>query len=109
MTGVQVRLCSRRITGQYYGVRISTPLFRGAGWATRQRLKMSWELVRDMGLIIFVFGGLVRLLMSTIFHQRMGITNAAWMNTIADRMMLVGACLAVIAMLVGYLMSGESP
>jgi len=70
---------------------------------------MLWELVRDIGLIIFVFGGLVRFAVTRIFRRRMDVADTRRMNAIGDGMMLAGACLAVSAMFVDYLMSGESP
>ena len=74
--------------------------FRASNWGA----DMLWELVRDIGLFIFVFGGVVRFAVTRIFHRRMDVADTRRMNTIGDGMMLAGACLAVSAMFVGYLM-----
>jgi len=69
---------------------------------------MSWETLRDLGLIAFVTGALVTFGLSRVFHRQLGAVNAALMSTIGDAMMLAGACLAVTAMVIGYLASGAS-
>jgi hypothetical protein len=72
-------------------------------------LKMSWEFMRDLGLVIFAAGALVAFGLSRILYRQLGSANVALMATIGDAMMLAGACLAVTAMVIGYFISGESP
>jgi hypothetical protein len=67
---------------------------------------ISWEFIRDLGLIIFGAGTtLVVCRYSRIFLQELGVANITLMATVGDAMMLAGACLAVTAMAIGYLMS----
>ena len=70
---------------------------------------MSWEFMRDLGLVIFAAGALVAFGLSRILYRQLGSANVAWMATIGDAMMLAGACLAVTAMVIGFFISGESP
>jgi hypothetical protein len=70
---------------------------------------MSWEFMRDLGLVVFAAGALVAFGLSRILHRQLGTANVALMATIGDAMMLAGASLAVTAMIIGYLSSGESP
>jgi hypothetical protein len=41
--------------------------------------------------------------------RELGATNVTLITTIGDAMMLAGACLAVTAMVIGYLMPAENP
>jgi hypothetical protein len=68
---------------------------------------MLWEFLRDTGLTIFVSGGLWLLVMNKVLRRRLNRADARRLQTIGDGMMLAGASLAVIAMLVGYFVSGE--
>lgn len=70
---------------------------------------MSWEFMRDLGLLIFAAGALVAFGFSRILHRQLGTANVALMAIIGDAMMLAGACLAVTAMIIGYFISGDSP
>jgi hypothetical protein len=71
---------------------------------------ISWEFMRDLGLIIFGAGTtLVVCKYSRIFLQDLGAANVTLMATVGDVMMLAGACLAVAAMAVGYWMPGGNP
>jgi hypothetical protein len=72
-------------------------------------LRMSWESLRDLGLITFASGALVAFGLSRILHRQLGSANVALMATVGDAMMLAGACLAVTAMMFGYFVSGENP
>ena len=70
---------------------------------------MSWEFLRDVGLIIFATGAVVVFGLTRILHGRLGSAEVPYMATIGDAMMLAGACLAVTAMAIGYLVRGENP
>jgi len=70
---------------------------------------MSWEFMRDLGLVIFAAGALVAFGLSRILYRQLGSANVALIATIGDAMMLAGACLAVTAMVIGFFISGESP
>jgi hypothetical protein len=72
-------------------------------------LRMSWESLRDLGLITFASGALVAFGLSRILHRQLGSANVALMATVGDAMMLAGACRAVTAMTFGYFVSGENP
>ena len=69
---------------------------------------MSWEYMRDIGLIMFVSGALVAFGLSRILHRQLGSAKVALMATIGDAMMLFGACLAVTAMVIRFLVSSAS-
>jgi hypothetical protein len=70
---------------------------------------MSWELLRDLGLVAF-FGGAVAVFgLSRLLARRFGAADVAFVTTIGDAMMLAGASLAVTAMAVGYLVANASP
>ena len=70
---------------------------------------MSWESLRDLGLIAFAAGALVAFGLSRILHGQLGSANVALMATVGDAMMLAGASLAVTAMMIGYFASDASP
>ncbi len=70
---------------------------------------MLWEFLRDTGLTIFISGGLLLLVMNKVLRRRLDRADARRLQTIGDAMMLAGASLAVIAMLVGYFVSGQGP
>ena len=70
---------------------------------------MSWELLRDIGLIMFVFGCVVFIAVTITRYQNPQRPKASWARSIGDGMMRGGACLAVIAMSIGYLVSNGSP
>lgn len=70
---------------------------------------MSWEFMRDLGLVIFAAGALVAFGLSRILYRQLGSANVALMATIGNAMMLAGACLAVTAMVIGFFISGEGP
>ena len=70
---------------------------------------MSWELMRDFGLVTFACGALVVFGLRRLLTGRLGSADVASISTIGDAMMLAGASLAVAAMAVGYLVSGATP
>jgi hypothetical protein len=70
--------------------------------------ELSWEFMRDLGLVVFAAGG--RLLPSDLASAKFCFeSSVALMTTIGDAMMLAGACLAVTAMGIGYLMPAGNP
>ena len=74
--------------------------------------ELSWEFMRDFGLVVFAAGGgLVAFgfSFSRILIRELGPPNVTLMTTIGDAMMLAGACLAVTAMGMGYLMPAGNP
>jgi hypothetical protein len=74
--------------------------------------EISREIVRDLGLVVFAVGGALvalRFSFSRILLRELGPLNVTLMTAIGDAMMLVGACLAVIAMGIGYLMPAGNP
>jgi len=70
---------------------------------------MSWELLRDLGLVAFACGAAVVFGLSRLLTRRFGATDVAFIATIGDAMMLAGASLAVTAMAIGYLVANASP
>jgi hypothetical protein len=63
--------------------------------------EISWEFLRDLGLVVFIAGGALVAFgfsFSRILFRELGPPNVALMTTIGDAMMLAGACLAVTAM-----------
>jgi hypothetical protein len=73
--------------------------------------ELSWELMRDLGLVVFGVGGTLVAFgfsFSRILLRELGPPNVTLMTTIGDAMMLAGACLAV-AMGIGYLMPAGNP
>jgi uncharacterized membrane-anchored protein len=70
---------------------------------------MSWETMRDLGLITFATGALAAFGLTRILHRQLDCAKVALMATIGDAMMLFGACLAVTAMAIGFLVSSASP
>ena len=74
--------------------------------------ELSWEFMRDLGLVVFAAGGALvafAFSFSQILLRELGLPNVALMTTIGDAMMLAGACLAVTAMGMGYLMPTGYP
>jgi hypothetical protein len=69
---------------------------------------MSWEFMRDIGLVVFATG-IAAFGVSKISHRYLAFPNAALVATIGDAMMLAGASLAVVAMAFGYVMPPEIP
>ena len=89
---------------------------REARHAVRQRVvfgaEISWEFMRDLGLVVFAAGGaLVAFGFSfgRILLRELGPPNVRLMTTVGDAMLLAGACLAVTAMGIGYLMPAGYP
>jgi hypothetical protein len=70
---------------------------------------MPWEHVRDLGLIIFVCGGIVLFGLNIIGRRTPLPPDSWWIRNVGDAMMLGGACLAVMAMFVGYWASSGGP
>jgi len=73
---------------------------------------MSWETIRDIGLMSFVCGSfalfavtLSRCLDPSKPDEWVQSLSDTWIWSIGDRMMLIGACLAVSGMFFGYLTS----
>ena len=74
--------------------------------------ELSWEFMRDLGLVVFGVGGALVAFgfsFSRILLRELGAPNVALMTTIGDAMMLTGACLAVTAIGIGYLMPAGNP
>ena len=75
-------------------------------------VEMSWEFLRNVGLVTFACGVVV---LFAVFALRgflprlLQSSNVAFAATIGDAMMLAGASLAVTAMAVGYLVSNAGP
>ena len=69
---------------------------------------MSWELMRDIGLVVFATG-IAGFGLSKISHRYLDLPMAALVATIGDAMMLAGASLAVTAMAFGYFMPAQTP
>ena len=61
-----------------------------------------------MGIFVFAGGG-VAFGLSKILDGVMGSEDTARLAYVGDATMLVGACLTVAAMTIGYLVSGGSP
>ncbi len=66
---------------------------------------MSWELIRDIGLITFIGGGFLLFAISTSRYldppQKNGklrVLVDSWMWSICDGMMIAGACVALLSM-----------
>jgi hypothetical protein len=70
---------------------------------------MTWEMLRDLGLVLFAAGAIAAFLLSRVLQRQLGTANVALIATIGDAMMLEGACLAVTAMAIGFLVSNASP
>jgi len=72
-------------------------------------LAMSWELLRDLGLIVFSCGAVAVFGLRRLLAQRLGSADVAFIATVGDAMMLAGASVAVTAMTVGYLLAAAGP
>ena len=73
---------------------------------------MSLEFLRNVGLVAFVWGGVVVLAVSLLrrfLTRHFTFPNVVFVATLGDAMMLAGASLAVTAMAVGYFVSNASP
>jgi hypothetical protein len=73
---------------------------------------ISWEFMRGLGLVVFAAGGALVAFgfsFSRILLRELGLPNVTLMTSIGDAMMLAGACLAVTAMGIGYLMPAGNP
>ena len=74
--------------------------------------EISWEFMRDLGLVVFAVGSALVAFgfsFSRILLRELGPPNVTLMTTIGDAMMLGGACLAVTAVVMGYLMPAGNP
>ena len=69
---------------------------------------MSWEFMRDIGLVVFAVG-IAAFGLSKISYRHLRLPNAALVATIGDAMMLAGASLAATAMAFGYFIPAEAP
>jgi len=69
---------------------------------------MVWGFLRDMGIFVFAGGG-VAFGLSKFLRGVMAPEDLARLAYVGDTTMLVGACLTVAAMAIGYLVSGGSP
>jgi len=63
--------------------------------------KMLWQFMRDAGLCMFACGGILFVL-GTIHRRIPNLPDPTLLKSIGDLMMLGGACLAVVAMTVGF-------
>jgi len=70
---------------------------------------MSWEFLRDLGLIVFSCGAVAVFGLRRLLARRLSSADAVFVATIGDAMMLAGASVAVTAMAVGYLMAATGP
>jgi hypothetical protein len=73
---------------------------------------MAWEILRDVGLLLFVCGGVVVFVVFALrgFLQRyFASPDVVFVAFLGDAMMLAGASLAVTAIAVGYLTAIASP
>jgi hypothetical protein len=73
---------------------------------------MSWEGIRSIGLIMFVSGGIVlfAVLLGQYFDPlkqdaRIRSMTESWMWSAGDGLMIIGACVALIGLVGGYLTS----
>ena len=74
--------------------------------------EISWEFVRDLGLVVFAVGAALVAFgfsFNRILLRELGPPNVTLMTAIGDAMMLAGACLAVTAMGIGYLTPAGNP
>jgi hypothetical protein len=62
------------------------------------------EFTRDVGLSAFVCGSIL-LGLSKLPRRIPNLPGGAWLSNIGDLMMVGGACLALIAMALGFLAS----
>lgn len=63
---------------------------------------MVWQFLRDLGLITFVVGtGGVAI--GRLLRSRVPLPDVELLHFVGDRVMIVGACVAVSAMVIGYL------
>jgi hypothetical protein len=67
---------------------------------------MLLAIIRDTGLLLFLAGGVVLFALGKIHLEKSHVALASWIGNIADGMMLGGAALAVVAMLIGFVLSG---
>ena len=73
---------------------------------------MSWEFLRNFGLLVFASGGLIVFVVFAFrrfLFRYLASPDVAFVATIGDAMMLAGASLALAAMAIGYLVSNASP
>ncbi len=73
---------------------------------------ISWEFMRDLGLVVFAAGGALVAFgfsFSRILLREFSPPNVTLMTAIGDAMMLAGACVTVTAMGIGYLMPAGNP
>ena len=73
---------------------------------------MSWEVIRSIGLIMFVCGGMVlfAVLLGQYFDPlnqdgRIRLTIESLMWSAGDGLMIIGACVALMGFVGGYLTS----
>ncbi len=66
---------------------------------------MSWELIRDIGLIMFIGGGFLLFAISASRYldppqknEKIRVLVDSWMWSIGDGMMIAGACVALLGM-----------
>jgi hypothetical protein len=76
---------------------------------------MSWEDIRSIGLIMFASGGI--LLLAVLLGQyfdplkqdaRIRLMTESWMWSAGDGLMIIGACVALMGFVGGYLTSASS-
>jgi hypothetical protein len=69
--------------------------------ASEMDSKMAWEMLRDIGLLVFAVGGTC-FAIGKVLRRQLGSATAPFLATLGDLTMLAGACLAVAAMILGY-------
>jgi hypothetical protein len=73
---------------------------------------MSWEVIRSIGLIVFLCGGIVlfAVLLGQYFDPaqpgaRIRSMSESWMWSVGDWLMIAGACVALMGFVGGWLTS----
>jgi hypothetical protein len=76
---------------------------------------MSWEVIRSIGLIMFVCGGIVlfAVLLGQYFdplkqEARIRLTTESLMWSVGDWLMMIGACVALMGFVGGYLTAAST-
>jgi uncharacterized membrane protein len=66
---------------------------------------MPWDLIRDVGLTIFIVGGLLRLAVSFARYldppqkdEKIRVLIDCWVYSIGDGLMIVGACFSLLGL-----------
>jgi ABC-type transport system involved in multi-copper enzyme maturation permease subunit len=68
---------------------------------------MWWEDLRDIGLLLVLLGGLLYLAGNFVHQNDPKHDDVLWVVRFGDSVMLAGACLAMIAIIIGFFLSGS--